>query len=56
VKMSFSKIARRKHTELPWTGNEIQIGLVPLIALALLGVLIVLYLNYERRRNPARWH
>jgi len=56
VKMSFSKIARRKHTELPWTGSEIQIGLVPLIALALLGVLIVLYLNYERRRNPARWH
>ena len=56
VKMSFSKISRHKITALPWTGNEIQIGLVPLLALALLGVLITLYLNHERRRNPARWH
>jgi membrane protease YdiL (CAAX protease family) len=56
VKMSFGKIANGRNTELPWSGREIQIGLVPLVALALLGVLVVLYLNYERRRNPARWH
>lgn len=35
VKMSFSKLTKREDMHLPWIGNELQIGLVPVLALLL---------------------
>ena len=46
VKMSFSKFTKRDATLLPWIGGELQIGLVPVAALALGGVLVWLWLKY----------
>ena len=50
VKMSFSKLARREGVLLPWVGNELQIGLVPVAVLAIGGVLVWLCTRHE---NPA---
>ena len=50
VKMSFSKFTRREAIALPWIGNELQIGLVPVAVLALGGVLVWFFLRNE---NPA---
>ena len=55
VKMSFSKFTKRDAAHLPWIGEELQIGLVPVIALALGGVLLWLWLKYVDRPDiPAR--
>lgn len=35
VKMSFSKLTKREDAHLPWIGEELQIGLVPVAALLL---------------------
>lgn len=35
VKMSFSKLTKREEAYLPWIGEELQIGLVPVVALLL---------------------
>ena len=47
VKMSFSKLTRREGIALPWVGNELQIGLVPVAVLAFGGVLVWLWLRHE---------
>ena len=47
VKMSFSKLTRREEMLLPWVGNELQIGLVPVAVLALGGGLVWLWLRHE---------
>ncbi|MGC3988279.1 MAG: CPBP family glutamic-type intramembrane protease [Chthoniobacteraceae bacterium] len=54
LKMGLGKLARRKITALPWNGTDIQVGLVPLATLVLMGILMGLYLTYERKRHPAR--
>lgn len=47
VKMSFSKLTRREGSALPWVGNELQIGLVPVAVLALGGVFVWLWTRDE---------
>lgn len=49
VKMGFSKFTKREAEYLPWIGRELQIGLVPLLALALMGVLVWVWLNHVDR-------
>ena len=49
VKMTFSKFTKRREELLPWIGDELQIGLVPVAVLVLLGVLVWLWLNYVDR-------
>lgn len=51
VKMGFSKFTKRDEQFLPWVGQELQIGLVP-VGVLLLGLLIVwLWLRHEDRQN-----
>ncbi len=50
VKMSFSKLTKRDAAHLPWIGEELQIGLVPVLALLLGWLLTRLWLKYA---NPA---
>ena len=55
VKMSFSKFTKRADSHLPWIGEELQIGLVPVAALAIGGVMVWLWLKYVDRPDiPAR--
>jgi membrane protease YdiL (CAAX protease family) len=55
VKMSFSKFTKRDAAYLPWIGEELQVGLVPVAILALAGALLWLWLRREQRgRDPAR--
>lgn len=49
VKMSFSKFTKRDEEYLPWIGEELQIGLVPVAAVALAGTLLWLWLRREHR-------
>jgi membrane protease YdiL (CAAX protease family) len=53
VALSFSALARRRETHLPWIGSELQIGLVPVGILALCCLVVVLWLIYENRGQPA---
>ena len=53
VKMSFSVLSKRRETNLPWTGRELQIGLVPVGILLLGWLAVVLWLAYENRGQPA---
>ena len=50
VKMSFSKLTRREGSMLPWIGEKLEIGLVPVAVLALGGVFVWLFTRHE---NPA---
>jgi membrane protease YdiL (CAAX protease family) len=55
VKMSFSKFTKRDAEYLPWVGEKLEIGLVPVAALALCGVLVWLWLKYVDRPDiPSR--
>jgi membrane protease YdiL (CAAX protease family) len=55
VKMSFAKFTKRDAAYLPWVGERLEIGLVPVAALALGGVLVWLWLKYvDRSRIPSR--
>lgn len=51
VKMSFSKFTKRETAHLPWIGEELQIGLVPVVALLLGWLLARLWIKYA---DPAR--
>ncbi len=51
VKMSFSKFTKRDAVHLPWVGPELQIGLVPVVVLALAGVFVWWVLENENRRG-----
>jgi membrane protease YdiL (CAAX protease family) len=46
VKMSFSKLTKREEAYLPWIGEELQIGLVPVVALLLGWLLARLWLKH----------
>jgi membrane protease YdiL (CAAX protease family) len=48
VKMSFSKFTKRQSEHLPWVGEELQIGLVPVAALAMGGLLVWWWLRREK--------
>jgi membrane protease YdiL (CAAX protease family) len=50
IKMSFSKLTKRESAHLPWIGEELQIGLVPVIVLIITWVIARLYLRYVDRR------
>jgi membrane protease YdiL (CAAX protease family) len=52
VKMGFSKFTKRQEEYLPWIGRELQIGLVPVLVLALAGLAVLLWLKYEARPAP----
>ena len=47
VKMGFAKFTKRDAELLPWIGSELQIGLVPVVVLALGGVFVWLWLRHE---------
>lgn len=49
VKMSFSKFTKRDLEALPWIGQELQIGLVPVAVLCLAGVGLWLGLRHSQR-------
>ena len=49
VKMSFSKFTKRQSAHLPWVGEELQIGLVPVGALLVGGLLVWWWLRREER-------
>jgi len=53
VKMSFAVISKRRTTHLPWIGNELQIGLVPVGVLLLGWLVVLLWLKYENRGRTA---
>jgi membrane protease YdiL (CAAX protease family) len=53
VKMGFSKMTKHKITALPWIGDELQIGLVPVAVLAFSGVCVWLWLRYEHSDSRA---
>jgi len=46
VKMSFSKLTKRQDEHLPWIGEELQIGLVPVFALLIGWLLARLWIKY----------
>jgi hypothetical protein len=53
VKMSFSKLTKRESAHLPWIGEELQIGLVPVGVLLLAWLLARLWLRYvDLRSHP----
>jgi membrane protease YdiL (CAAX protease family) len=54
VKMSFSKFTKRDSAHLPWIGEELQIGLVPVLAILCAWLLARLWLKYvdARRTTP----
>ncbi len=47
VKMTFSKFTKRDEEYLPWIGSKLEIGLVPVVVLAIAGLLIWVWLYYE---------
>ncbi|MHA3773168.1 CPBP family intramembrane glutamic endopeptidase [Verrucomicrobiota bacterium sgz303538] len=51
VKMSFSKFTKRADAHLPWVGEELQIGFVPVLVLLFGMFLVWLWLRYEYRRD-----
>lgn len=46
----FAKIARRQWVALPWIGNNLLIGVVPLLTVAATWALMTLWLRYARAR------
>lgn len=55
AKMSFSKFTKRKEEYLPWVGEELQIGLVPVGVLLIIWLLVWLWLRYvDRSTVPSR--
>jgi uncharacterized protein len=55
AKMSFSKFTKREEAYLPWVGEELQIGLVPVGVLLIAWLLARLWLRYvDASSAPAR--
>ncbi len=55
VKMSFSKFTKRDAAYLPWVGEKLEVGLVPVAMLLLGGVLLWLWLRHvDRPLSPPR--
>jgi membrane protease YdiL (CAAX protease family) len=55
AKMSFSKFTKREEAYLPWVGEELQIGLVPVGVLLIAWLLTRLWLRYvDTSSAPAR--
>ena len=53
--MSFSKFTKRDEAYLPWVGEELQIGLVPVGVLLIAWLIAWLWLRYvDRPSIPAR--
>jgi membrane protease YdiL (CAAX protease family) len=53
VKMSFSKLTKRESAHLPWIGEELQIGLVPVVVLLLAWLIARIWLRYvDLRSHP----
>jgi hypothetical protein len=50
--MGFSSFTKRDALSLPWVGAQLQIGLVPMAALALGGGLLWLWLRMEKPPSP----
>ncbi len=48
-KSTFSKMTKRLEEALPWFGSEIQIGVGPLVALVLLGIIVWISIKNEPR-------
>jgi membrane protease YdiL (CAAX protease family) len=53
VKMSFSVLSKRRTTHLPWVGDELQLGLVPVGVLVLACLVVVFWLSHENHRRTA---
>jgi len=53
VKMTFSKFTKRESAHLPWIGEELQIGLIPVVALLLGWFLAWLWLRRRNAQPPA---
>jgi uncharacterized protein len=53
VKMSFSKFTKREEAHLPWIGEELQIGLVPVFVLLFAWLISRLWLRYADPDRPA---
>jgi uncharacterized membrane protein YuzA (DUF378 family) len=53
VKMSFSVLSKRRTTHLPWVGDELQLGLVPVGVLLLACLVVVFWLSHENHRRTA---
>jgi uncharacterized protein len=51
VKMGFSKFTKRAEAHLPWIGEQLQIGLVPLLVLAFMGVCVWAWLRFEEKHE-----
>lgn len=47
----FGKFARRQAIALPWIGNNLLVGLVPLITVAATWALMILWFRYARARS-----
>jgi membrane protease YdiL (CAAX protease family) len=54
AKMSFSKFTKRDEAYLPWVGEELQIGLVPVGVLLLAWLLAYLWLRYVDRSSSSQ--
>jgi membrane protease YdiL (CAAX protease family) len=51
---SFSILAQRRQIQLPWVGEDLRIGLLPLIVLAGIWCVIAAYLRFGRRLATER--
>jgi membrane protease YdiL (CAAX protease family) len=55
AKMSFSKFTKRNDAHLPWVGESLEIGLVPVVVLLIAWLLARLWLRYvDAPSSPAR--
>lgn len=54
VKMGFSKFTKRQEEILPWVGQQLQIGLVPLAVLVVMGVCVWAWLRLTDRGRAGR--
>ena len=54
VKMSFAVLSKRRETNLPWIGRELQIGLVPVGILILGWMVMVLYTGRKSGRGDVK--
>lgn len=47
----FAKLTKKQSEILPWLGNTLLVGLIPLALAFLTGILMLLWLRHETRRN-----